>query len=93
MWFGIFYLASSVGWIAIAAAALRKPRLVVLAPILILLDLVYRACMLHAFVKALVTPKIESCTWVSPPRFALETAPPAVAVAAAQPVKPPRQGE
>ncbi|MCW2963923.1 MAG: glycosyl transferase family 2 [Actinomycetia bacterium] len=93
MWFGIFYLSSSVGWIAIAAVALRKPRLLVLAPVLIVLDLVYRACMLHAFVKTVVTPKIESCTWVSPPRFALETAPPVAAAAAAQPVKPPRQGD
>jgi cellulose synthase/poly-beta-1,6-N-acetylglucosamine synthase-like glycosyltransferase len=93
LWFGAFYLASSVGWIAIAATALRKPRLLVLAPVLIVLDLVYRACMWHAFVKAVVTPTIESCTWVSPTRFTLETVPPAVGAPVAQPVKPPRQGD
>jgi biofilm PGA synthesis N-glycosyltransferase PgaC len=89
MWFAVLFLAPSLGWIAIAAAALRKPRLLVLAPFVIVLDLVYRACMLHAFIKTLVTPTIESCTWVSPPRFALESAPTAVS----QVAKPPRQGE
>jgi biofilm PGA synthesis N-glycosyltransferase PgaC len=89
VWFAVLFLVPSVGWIAIAAAALRKPRLLVLAPFVIVLDLVYRACMLHAFVKTLVTPTIESCTWVSPPRFALESAPAAVP----QVAKPPLQGE
>jgi len=90
LWFAVFYFASTLGWIVIAAIALRKPRLIVLAPALIVLDLVYRACMLHAFVKTVVTPTIERCTWVSPTRFALEPAPPA---AVQQVLKPTQQGE
>jgi biofilm PGA synthesis N-glycosyltransferase PgaC len=93
LWFAVFYLASSVGWIAIAAAALRKPRLLVLAPILIVLDLVYRACMLHAFVKTVVSPTIESCTWVSPARFTPEAVPRGAVARASQLVKPLREGE
>jgi biofilm PGA synthesis N-glycosyltransferase PgaC len=93
LWFAAFYFASTLGWITIAAVALRKPRLIVLAPALVVLDLVYRACMLHAFVKTLVTPTIESCTWVSPTRFALESAPTASAAAVQQVVKPLQQGE
>jgi hypothetical protein len=72
---------------------LRKPRLLVLAPFLIVLDLVYRACMLHAFVKTLVTPTIESCTWVSPTRFAPEVGPRGAVAMAPQLVKPLREGE
>jgi cellulose synthase/poly-beta-1,6-N-acetylglucosamine synthase-like glycosyltransferase len=93
IWFAAYYFGSSAAWIAVAAIALRKPRLVVLSPFLIVLDLVYRACMLHAFVKTLITPRIETCAWVSPTRFALETVPPNGVVAASQPDKPSRQGE
>ncbi len=77
IWFLAFYLGGSVLWIAVAAVALRKPRLLVLAPAIIVLDLVYRVAMLHAVVKTVFRPTVESCAWDSPPRFTLPLNPPA----------------
>jgi poly-beta-1,6-N-acetyl-D-glucosamine synthase len=68
-WFAIFYFATSFIWFGVAAAALHKPRLLVLAPALLVLDLVYRVTMLHACVKTIVRPTIDVCTWESPTRF------------------------
>ena len=67
-------VASSFAWIAIAAAALRKPRLVLLAPAIVLLDLTYRITMLHALVKTIAQPTIATCKWDSPTRFDLDDA-------------------
>ena len=80
IWFLVWYLGSSFAWMAVAAAALRKPRLLVLAPVLVVLDLVYRFAMLHALVKALRQPR-SVAKWDSPARFELESPP----AAAAQP--------
>ena len=71
-WFIAFYLGSSTVWICIGAAALRKPRLALLAPAIIVLDLVYRVTMIHATVKAIARPRVAHCKWDSPTRFALE---------------------
>ena len=71
-WFPVLYLAFSGAWILLAAAALRKWRLVVLAPVILALDLVYRVTMLHAVAKTIVRPRIENCRWDSPARFELE---------------------
>jgi len=70
--FVAYYFGASYLWIALAALALRKPRLLVLAPALMVLDLVYRIAMLHAVIKAIRTPRIETCVWDSPRRFELE---------------------
>lgn len=72
-WFPVLYLAFSGAWILLAAAALRKWRLVVLAPAILGLDLVYRLTMLHAVVKTIVRPRIETCQWDSPERFEVES--------------------
>jgi biofilm PGA synthesis N-glycosyltransferase PgaC len=82
VWLLLFYLGASFAWMGVAAAALRRPRLLVLAPVLVLLDAVYRVAMLHACVKAIVTPTTETCTWDSPTRFRLESHEPAAAAAA-----------
>jgi cellulose synthase/poly-beta-1,6-N-acetylglucosamine synthase-like glycosyltransferase len=71
LWFVVFYLGSSFVWISLAAAVLRKPRLALLAPAIIALDLVYRVTMLHALVKAIVRPSVTQCKWDSPTRFDL----------------------
>jgi cellulose synthase/poly-beta-1,6-N-acetylglucosamine synthase-like glycosyltransferase len=73
-WFPVLYLAFSGGWILLAAAALRKWRLVVLAPVILALDIVYRVTMLHAVVKTIVRPRIETCRWDSPTRFEVDQA-------------------
>jgi poly-beta-1,6-N-acetyl-D-glucosamine synthase len=77
LWLLAFYLATSYAWIAVAAVALRKPRLLVLAPALLALDLVYRVTMFHACVKTITQPTIEVCAWDSPQRFELEAPAPA----------------
>lgn len=72
IWFPVLYVATSSAWITLAAAALRKPRLIVLTPLILALDLVYRVAMLHAVVKTVLRPRIETCAWDSPARFELE---------------------
>jgi poly-beta-1,6-N-acetyl-D-glucosamine synthase len=72
LWFLVYFLGGSFAWICVAAVALRKPRLIVLAPALIVLDLIYRFAMMHALVKAILVPKIDVCRWDSPERFELE---------------------
>jgi biofilm PGA synthesis N-glycosyltransferase PgaC len=69
MWMVAFYLVPSIAWISVAAFALRKPRLVALAPAILALDLVYRVAMLHAIVKTILRPRIDVCKWDSPIRF------------------------
>lgn len=78
IWFLVWYLGSSFAWMGVAAAALRKPRLLVLAPLLIVLDLVYRFAMLHACIKAIRQPR-SVAKWDSPERFQLESQQPAAA--------------
>lgn len=72
LWIFVFYIGTSVAWIGCAAIALRKPRLVLLAPAILFLDLVYRVTMLHALYKTLRQPRIEVCAWDSPARIDLE---------------------
>jgi cellulose synthase/poly-beta-1,6-N-acetylglucosamine synthase-like glycosyltransferase len=72
IWFVAFYFGSSLAWISVAACALRKPRLVVLAPAILALDLVYRLTMLHAVMKTIYRPRIKTCRWDSPERFRVE---------------------
>jgi hypothetical protein len=62
-------------WITIAACVLRKPRLILLAPAVLALDLVYRVTMLHATVKAILQPRVTHCSWDSPTRFDTKTSP------------------
>ena len=77
LWLAVFYVGTSVAWISVAAVALRKPRLILLAPAILALDLVYRVTMLHAMVKAVRQPCVECCKWDSPARFEVEQSHPA----------------
>jgi len=83
VWILIFYLATSFLWIGIGAMALRKPRLFLLAPAILALDLIYRVTMLHALAKAIVKPKTDVCRWDSPERFSVIPRTSAVAVESA----------
>jgi poly-beta-1,6-N-acetyl-D-glucosamine synthase len=78
IWFLVWYLGASFAWTGIAAYALRKPRLLVLAPVLVVLDLVYRFAMLHACIKAIRQPR-SIAKWDSPERFDLEAQQPTAA--------------
>ena len=89
LWFLVAYVATSVLWIAVGAIALRKPRLALLAPAIMVLDLVYRVTMLHALVKTVVHPRVEVCVWDSPERFQVIAA--TAATAAIAPARRPLQ--
>jgi biofilm PGA synthesis N-glycosyltransferase PgaC len=80
IWFVVFYLGTSLLWIGFGAIALRKPRLFLLAPAILVLDLIYRVTMLHALAKAIVKPTTDVCRWDSPERFSVIPRTPAVAV-------------
>jgi biofilm PGA synthesis N-glycosyltransferase PgaC len=54
---------------AVAAAVLKKWRLAVMAPALIVVDWLYRVVFLHAFVKTVRQPRVDSCRWDSPTRY------------------------
>lgn len=77
LWLVGFYFLTSIAWIAVAAVALRKWRLLVLSPAILFLDLVYRITMIHACIKTVLEPTVEHCAWESPKRFELEADAPA----------------
>ncbi len=61
---GVFLL-----WVVAAAINLRKPRLVLFAPAILVVDIIYRFVFVHALVKAWRQPTVETCVWDSPARF------------------------
>jgi cellulose synthase/poly-beta-1,6-N-acetylglucosamine synthase-like glycosyltransferase len=63
------YVAGYAAWAVIGAAALRRWRLVVLVPMLIVIDWIYRAVYLHAFAKTVRQPRVDQCVWESPARY------------------------
>jgi cellulose synthase/poly-beta-1,6-N-acetylglucosamine synthase-like glycosyltransferase len=89
LWFLLAYLATSILWILVGAIALRKPRLALLAPVIMVLDLVYRVTMLHALVKTVLHPRVDVCRWDSPERFQVIAA--TAATAAIAPARRPLQ--
>jgi cellulose synthase/poly-beta-1,6-N-acetylglucosamine synthase-like glycosyltransferase len=68
------FVAGYVLWCAIAAIAVRQWRLVVLAPTLIVMDWIQRVNFVHAFVRTVRQPRVESCRWDSPTRYSSEPA-------------------
>jgi poly-beta-1,6-N-acetyl-D-glucosamine synthase len=66
----LYYIAGYLVWAAIGAIALRRWRLVLLAPALIAVDWIQRVNFIHALVKTLRQPRVNSCTWNSPKRYA-----------------------
>jgi hypothetical protein len=55
--------------VAIAAAALKQWRLVLMAPAIVAVDWIYRFTFLHAFAKTLAQPRVDVCRWESPLRY------------------------
>lgn len=63
-------LVSGYGvWVVAAAVALKRPRLVLFVPVIVVIDFVFRVLMVHALVKAFRQKTVESCVWSSPKRF------------------------
>lgn len=63
--FFVGYLA----WSIVGAIALRRWRLVALFPFLLVTDWLYRAVYVHAFIKTVRQPLVDSCVWESPERY------------------------
>lgn len=68
-------LAGYLAWTTVAAFALRKWRLVLLTPAIIVIDVLYRANFIHAVFKTIRQPTVESCRWDSPTRYQAAPAP------------------
>jgi biofilm PGA synthesis N-glycosyltransferase PgaC len=66
----LLYTGGYVLWAAIGAIALKRWRLVLLAPALIVVDWIQRVNFVHAFCKTVRQPRVASCTWSSPKRYA-----------------------
>ena len=66
----LLYTGGYVLWAAIGAIALKRWRLVLLAPALIVVDWIQRVNFVHAFCKTVKQPRVTSCTWSSPKRYA-----------------------
>ena len=56
-------------WAVAAAIALRRPRLLLFLPAIIVTDFLFRWIMIHGLVKALRQRTVASCVWESPARF------------------------
>jgi cellulose synthase/poly-beta-1,6-N-acetylglucosamine synthase-like glycosyltransferase len=75
LWFmfttGSYYifLGFYMVWVAAAALQLRQFRLILFAPAIIVVDLIYRVVFIHAVIKTLRQPTVENCVWDSPARF------------------------
>lgn len=65
----LLYIAGYALWIIIASWQLRKARLLLFIPAIIVSDFIYRFVFLHAFIKALRERTVESCVWDSPARI------------------------
>ncbi len=69
---GLLLLLAGQGlWVALAAWRLRRPRLLLFLPTIVLADLLYRVILVHALVKAIRQPTVDRCVWASPTRFAV----------------------
>jgi glycosyltransferase involved in cell wall biosynthesis len=67
--FVLMYLAGYAAWAGVGAIALKRPQLVLLFPALLVMDWMQRINFVHAFVKTVQQPRVESCTWESPARY------------------------
>jgi poly-beta-1,6-N-acetyl-D-glucosamine synthase len=65
----LFYVGGYAAWSVVGAVALRKWRLAVLFPALLVIDWIARVNLLHAAIKAIRRPTAE-CRWESPARYA-----------------------
>jgi poly-beta-1,6-N-acetyl-D-glucosamine synthase len=57
-------------WVAIAAWRLKHPQLLIMLPLIMVADLIYRVIFVHAAVKAIRQPTVDRCVWSSPQRIA-----------------------
>lgn len=56
-------------WVAAAAISLKRARLLYFVPVIVMVDFIFRALMVHALLKALKHKTVEVCVWNSPKRI------------------------
>lgn len=56
-------------WVALAAIALRLPKLLLFVPAIVMVDFIFRIVMVHGLIKALRQKTVVTCVWNSPERF------------------------
>jgi cellulose synthase/poly-beta-1,6-N-acetylglucosamine synthase-like glycosyltransferase len=78
-----WYLGGYLAWVSGAAIATRRWHILILTPAIIATDWLYRIVFVHAFVKTIRQPVVETCRWESPQRY--EPADAAEPVYAAEP--------
>jgi len=52
---------------------LKRPRLMLFVPAIVVADFIFRALMVHALIKAFRYKTVEACVWNSPKRFDTRT--------------------
>jgi len=62
-------------WVIAASIGLKRPRLILFLPAIVVVDFIFRWIMVHSFIKALRYPTVEACVWDSPKRFSIQVAP------------------
>jgi biofilm PGA synthesis N-glycosyltransferase PgaC len=62
------YFGGYLAWSIIGAIALRKWRLVVMTPFILVFDWLYRINFAHALIRTFQQSRVESCVWDSPAR-------------------------
>jgi biofilm PGA synthesis N-glycosyltransferase PgaC len=68
-WAAVLYFGGYGVWTLLASMALKKWRLFLMTPAIIIIDWVYRVIFIHAFIKSIRQPTVESCAWESPARY------------------------
>lgn len=56
-------------WVALAAFSLRRPRLILFVPAIVVIDFIFRWIMVHGLIKAIRQKTVKNCVWESPKRF------------------------
>jgi poly-beta-1,6-N-acetyl-D-glucosamine synthase len=69
LWLLIGLPAGYFAWTIPAALCTRKWRLVVMTPAFIVVDWLYRVIFIHALIKTIRQPVVQSCRWESPARY------------------------
>jgi poly-beta-1,6-N-acetyl-D-glucosamine synthase len=69
LWVAVGIVVGAFAWTIPAAFFTRQWRMIPMTPVFIAIDWLYRVIFVHAFVKAIREPTVQSCRWESPARY------------------------
>ncbi len=58
-----------LAWVTLAAISLKRPRLILFVPAIVVIDFIFRWIMIHGLIKAIKQKTVQNCVWESPKRF------------------------